>query len=86
MVQWGSADGGHTRDGTLYPYKGRTRLGAAAVNNRFAVLTVAGWRTLTRPRVDGKRGAVAQLGARLTGSQKVRGSSPLSSTNLADGR
>ena len=72
--------------GSVIPPKGRTRLGAAAVNNRFAVLTVAGWRTLTRPRVDGKRGAVAQLGARLTGSQKVRGSSPLSSTNLADGR
>ena len=28
-------------------------------------------------------GAVAQLGERLTGSQEARGSSPLSSTNIA---
>jgi hypothetical protein len=35
---------------------------------------------ITAPREVDANGAVAQLGARLTGSQEVRGSNPLSST------
>ena len=49
-------------------------------NGETFKVVVAEWRTLPRLRADGKRGAVAQLGARLNGIEKVRGSSPLSST------
>ena len=44
-------------------------------------VVAAGWQPLTCSRVDRRRGAVAQLGARLNGIQKVRGSIPLSSTH-----
>ncbi len=43
-------------------------------------VVAAGWQPLACRRVDRRHGAVAQLGARLNGIEKVRGSNPLSST------
>jgi hypothetical protein len=42
------------------------------------------WAVSSTPR-QAFRGPVAQLGARLTGSQKVRGSNPLGSTTTTSG-
>ncbi len=46
------------------------------------------WLRLTRPsvfaRMNSRHGPVAQLGARLTGSQEVRGSIPLRSTDWVE--
>jgi hypothetical protein len=46
----------------------------------FRRVVTADWQSLSCLGVDRRRGAVAQLGARLNGIQKVRGSNPLSST------
>ena len=49
----------------------------------FRKVVAAGWLPLSAERVDRRRGAVAQLGARLNGIEEVRGSNPLSSTGVA---